>query len=223
VQLIDYPTPEQAAPHLATPAFMRAYKASADPCATCAGSCCSLVINITVLDVARLAVNLTVDPREFCKLNDRPSQGALPAVEIDGKPQRIALRAGMGKPCVLLHTIDSSRRCGVYALRPMTCRLYPFKFVVDDHLEGPELILCPQKWLVSKASRRRLVRLYREAAVEEQQARRALFAFRRQRRFPHTEEGLMRYALVKGSALLGLDPAPLIALMEPRRLGKRLW
>lgn len=223
IELLNYMTPEEYAPLREVPGWLRAVKASENPCARCPSSCCKLQLNITPHDVARIAVHLSIDPREFCQLNPRKSKWVLPPVTIDGERRHLGMKSSIVKPCVFLHTIGSASRCSIYELRPMTCRLYPFRFAVGDHAEGPELVLCPERWVLTPAARRRIEDVVRRSLVEEEEALRALRTFARQRRFPRTEEGFLRYALIKGSDFLGLDPGPLLARLEPRRLGKRLW
>jgi len=223
IRLLDYPTPADYAPMLRKPEWMRPFHASENPCATCPGHCCELELSLTVHDVARLALTLELDPREFCSLAEPKEAWRSPPVKIDGAQRYLALKSGVTRPCIFLHRLETQRRCAVYQLRPMTCRLDPFRWERDGQVEGAKAIWCPSEWLLAPAARRCVSADIRRAHQEELESKRALRAFGRQKRFPATQEGFLRYVLFKGGALLGLDPEPMLARAAPRRLGERLW
>lgn len=223
IKLLDYYYPEDYQELRQKPRCLRPISASENPCNECPGHCCELLLSLSVHDIARISINLAISPAEFCHFEKRDDSWNQPPIDIEGELHYLMLNSGEGKPCTFLHKISTERRCAIYELRPMTCRLYPFRWGQDNMISGPKIIWCPQTWLISKANRRRITALIRRSLVEEAESHRAMKAFNRQKTFPHTYEGFFRYVLVKGGELLGLDPKPVLDKFEDRRLGNRLW
>ncbi|MFH1808831.1 MAG: YkgJ family cysteine cluster protein [Pseudomonadota bacterium] len=229
IQVAHYMTAEEYAPQADRLRVLKHIEASANPCPRCPGHCCQLLLSLTVHDVARICVGLSVRPEEFCFLQARTDDWNSPPVDVEGTPMHLMLDSGTlqstgnSKPCVFLHTMHVSRRCSIYELRPMTCRLYPFRWYEDDQLTGPRTIWCPDKWLVDAPQRRRVTKVIRQSLVELAQSAEAIQAFNRQRRIPHTSEAFLTYAIDKGAEFLKLDARELLQPRVSRQLGRRIW
>ncbi len=229
IQLAEYPTPEDYAPFQDRLQCLKTAEASEDPCPRCPGYCCQLLLSLTVHDVARICVGLTVQPEEFCHLEARDDGWSSPPVEVEGGLKYLLLNSGgirddaSTQPCVFLHTLTRQRRCSIYELRPMTCRLYPFRWQQGDLLSGPRVIWCPLEWLVSPASKRRVVRTIKQSLIEEAESAEVVRAFNRQRKIPHTQQDFFRHAIEQGARLLGLDPTAALTPPTRKKLGQRLW
>lgn len=222
IKLCDYPTPEAISPSGDVPGCLRVTRVHPDPCAECDAACCRLYLSLTVCDIARIVAALRIPPESFCLLDSEFESLRSPAVHLAGKPWRLMLRSG-AHPCVFLHGIGDHRRCAIYEQRPMTCRLYPFRWYEDGTMVGPRVVWCGSEWSLDGKQRRRLQRVIRQSLVEEEASQQALRGFARQRRFPHTQEGLLRFAVVRGAELLGIEPGVIAEPEAPRGLGPRLW
>ncbi|MBN2362439.1 MAG: YkgJ family cysteine cluster protein [Deltaproteobacteria bacterium] len=223
IKLAPYPTPADYAKIAHLPDCLRRFKGSANPCPRCPGHCCELLLSLTVHDIARISVGLTVPPTEFCHLAERRDNWRSPPVSLDGKRLHVMLNCGPIKPCVFLHRMQSQRRCAIYELRPMTCRLYPFKWQQGDLISGPRVVWCPEQWLLDAAARRRITAVIKQSLIEEEESALAIKGFSEQQRQPQTVDGFMRYAVEEGARLLGLDAGEVLAPPQPRRLRKALW
>jgi Fe-S-cluster containining protein len=223
IKLVPYPTPADYAKVAHLPECLRRLRASTNPCLRCPGHCCELLLSLTVHDIARICVALTVPPREFCHLEERHDNWRSPPVQLDGKKLHVMLTSGPRKPCIFLHKMASQRRCAIYELRPMTCRLYPFKWQQGDLLSGPRFVWCPEKWLLDGAARKRITAVIKQSLTEDEESALSINAFTEQQRYPPTEDGFFRYAVEEGARLLGLDASGVLAPPQPVRLGKALW
>lgn len=229
IRLIRYKRPEEYAPEAERIRVLHLKESAANPCPRCPGHCCRLLLSLTVHDVARICVALSIQPEEFCFLQERHDDWNSPPADIEGTKMHLMLDSGAMQPggstkhCVFLHTLQVQKRCSIYALRPMTCRLYPFRWLEDGVLNGPRVIWCPENWLVDKATERRVIATVRQANAELEASAEVIHAFNRQRRIPHTAASFMQYAVEQGARLLGLDAQEVLQPRTPRRLGQRLW
>jgi Fe-S-cluster containining protein len=229
IRLIDYKTPQAYAPEAERLRVLHLKESSQNPCPRCPGHCCRLLLSLTVQDVARICVALSVQPEEFCFLQERHDDWNSPPVDVEGTRMHLMLDSGAmqpggsTKPCVFLHTMKVQCRCSIYELRPMTCRLYPFRWYEDGVLNGPRVIWCGENWLVDAATERRVVATIRQANAELETSAAVIHAFNRQRRIPHTAAAFLRHAVEQGARLLGLDASEVLQPRTPRRLGQRLW
>lgn len=100
------------------------------PCFGCATSCClDYEVPVNAHDVWRLMRALDVPWRALVRVRPTPSTW-MESFTLDGSGKKQALhllRAADGA-CSLLATLPGgARRCGVHALRPLACRLYPYR------------------------------------------------------------------------------------------------
>jgi Fe-S-cluster containining protein len=101
------------------------------PCATCGTCCRSYVVPLLGQDVWRISRGLGLSPELFVLAYDQPEPGPDGfLLEHHGRPQGLALdKRGdfdPASPCVFLVELGGGHaRCGIYELRPGTCRTYP--------------------------------------------------------------------------------------------------
>lgn len=228
IQLGPYLRPEEYTPP-ADLGCLRSGSASENPCARCPGHCCHLLLSLTVHDVARICVGLGVPPTAFCRLEKRSEGWNAPTIDIEGVSHYLMLNSGgflddgSTKACIFLHNIPGAARCSIYTLRPMTCRLYPFRWWQDGQLSEPKKYWCPEGWLVGPQKKRSVVKAIKQSIREEQASAKLIQAFNRQRKIPHSADEFFRYAVAHGAEALGLDPSEVLQAPVRRRLGQRLW
>ncbi len=100
-------------------------------CASCSGRCCyDIVVRVTPLDIWRIAraQRLAFDEIVVPWREPEPTPAG---VQIDATSERYATILGQhpveaGACAFLMHVGDDVKRCGVYADRPIVCRVYPF-------------------------------------------------------------------------------------------------
>jgi len=94
-------------------------------CTQC-GNCCTGppgYVYLTRDEAARIAAFLN------------RATGELPASELRRVGSRLSLTERTNGDCVFLKTEDGQRICGIYPVRPLQCRTWPFW---DSNLESPE-------------------------------------------------------------------------------------
>jgi Fe-S-cluster containining protein len=97
-------------------------------CATCKGRCCrEYRVEVTVADVRVLADRTGLHPRDFIALQDAAAGNGGFRLRPAGPAKELHLvRNTSTGACVFLMEIAPDRaRCGVYAYRPVVCRVYP--------------------------------------------------------------------------------------------------
>jgi len=124
-----------------------------NPCTTCPGHCCSRnVINVCGYDAWAIARGLGIDPMDFLAFARLEEQTPY-NFRLDGSGTSYHLALNMNlypdgaRRCIFGLALPRGQfRCGIYELRPIGCRNYPFTF----GNEGPAFkpwALCPQtKW-----------------------------------------------------------------------------
>lgn len=147
--LAGYVTPEEYADRAHRPKFLNVLPADEDPCHTCTSECCRARVVLNVADLARLVVPLRLPASSICDLTECDSRNGEPIL-IGDTPKHIVLRKSDDDFCSLLLTVDGRRRCGVHAIRPGICRIYPFSFDRGRIRYEIGYVACPTQWLVSK-------------------------------------------------------------------------
>jgi Fe-S-cluster containining protein len=92
-------------------------------CTQC-GNCCTGApgyVFVTAEEVAKIAAFL-----------DRPDD-TLPSGELRRVGRRLSLTERANGDCVFLNLVDGKRICGIYPVRPLQCRTWPFW---DSNLES---------------------------------------------------------------------------------------
>jgi Fe-S-cluster containining protein len=125
-------------------------KAKPNPCTSCPGHCCSRnLINVCGHDAWVIARELSIKPTDF--LAFAQLEGETPYhFQLDGSGKSYYLMLNMNEQpdgsrrCIFgLNLPRRQLRCGIYPLRPIACRAYPFAFDGQEVTIKP-WALCPQ-------------------------------------------------------------------------------
>jgi Fe-S-cluster containining protein len=108
-----------------------------DPCRVCPARCCHQQVIVSVPEALRIADTLDVPAARSSVWHAFEGTAA------------IALRRRDDGACWFLVDLDGFKRCGAYALRPGSCRLYPLSFEWGDLRSGPAQMLCPVPFAVT--------------------------------------------------------------------------
>lgn len=142
-------------PHTAedgTPLHIGPYQPVRDACEICPARCCRFTVKVSIPDALRFCsilglpffAGLTLapggGPRSFEIEHDRRIN---PDVEMWPGTADIVLRRADDGSCGMLISVGGHDRCGAYAARPSTCRLYPVTWTSDVAEGGPPLLACP--------------------------------------------------------------------------------
>lgn len=136
---------------------------STSPCSECPSRCCQMRIVVSTIDAVRLARPLRLPVAFSVEVKPWNATDGLvyawPFKLDEGGRFVLHLRRERGYCTHLVRPGQPTSRCGVYAIRPSICRLYPF--VVEDHGEtlgfGSQNH-CPVQWLADDAVRAGLER-----------------------------------------------------------------
>ena len=130
-------------------------------------SCCTRTVAVTGADVARIAEGIAVEPWQFVEL--APTNEGDPAgVAMDDGPDRQAMvLRRTGRDCVfLVRTGSGAGRCGLGALAPTACRMFPA--TVGEADPGPDVCTC-REWTMYEIEGEDTASLRRQA-IDERQA-----------------------------------------------------
>lgn len=118
---------------------------TASPCAGCTGICCRMYsVELTVFDIRRLMAGLGLEPMEFCATVDSwPGRCQITPSRINGRSVNITLRQVDGA-CTFLR--DGAEGCSVYAHRPRSCAVYPFRQTGRQTAVPRAALPCPTSW-----------------------------------------------------------------------------
>ena len=145
VPLVD----EQGNPRTFSP-----YKGVVGACNLCPARCCRYMVKVSIPDALRFCRVLGLPFFAGLRLVASDSERAF-RVDYDsrlfpefdeanyGGKAEIALIQRDDGGCSHLVGIGGYERCGVYAARPSTCRLYPVVWESDVAQGGPPVISCP--------------------------------------------------------------------------------
>ena len=98
------------------------------PCAGCDGRCCvGRSVALGASDVRRLQATLGLPWAAFAAVVG-DDDGFL--LEAAGPRYGFRLRHADDGSCVFAVTLGNTRRCGVHAVRPLSCRVYPWHVAV---------------------------------------------------------------------------------------------
>ncbi len=132
-----------------------------NPCRTCGKCCTSYLVDVTGYDLWRIATSQRLRPERFLRvyLQGKNAPRVLGCgLERDGELYAAALdkkgRWAATQPCVFLVQLPGNNsRCGIYAARPSTCRVYPM-VQVDDLVTQREGTRCPENSWPEQEQRR---------------------------------------------------------------------
>lgn len=168
-------------------------------CDTCTTSRCCVMFDpeLTGADVLRLVDAIGLEPRDIAYLKPtRRDQAGPDAIHLgddcawDLRLRRTAALAGTQGPggskrCGFLvdlthDDLPPASRCGVYADRPLVCRLFPSDLTTFGVMVGtPEAVCPPQAWSQERADLVTLHRLHLIARAERERFRAFLAAWNR--------------------------------------------
>lgn len=128
----------------------------------CTGACCHrYLVNLCGYDVWLVATQLRLRPEEFVVAFSHadPQLGGF-QLQRGGKSHGLALdkrrwgsrgKASQRGPCIFLTRMTNGiERCGIHAIRPVACRVYPMS-MRNDELTQRSDALCPAgSWVLSE-------------------------------------------------------------------------
>lgn len=220
----NYMEPELYEQRLKRPAFLNVLPADPAPCTNCPSRCCHANVVLNVCDLVRLAGPLLVHPSSVCNLTFIETRNGA-SVLIGDTPKHIMLRKNPEQElCVLLLDVDGHRRCGVHALRPGICRIYPFSYRRGTRLYQMGHVICPTQWVMSKEAVDRVL-----TDIEQHEQDRVVDRRIVQRwndTVPvdqRTAPAFWDYAMREAGAALGVDVSFMFRQPQRQKLGPALW
>jgi Fe-S-cluster containining protein len=136
------------------PRFLQPVQFSMEPCTRCPGHCCSATIRLSAWEAFRIALLLGITIESMTTLEpvadgEKPPPQSHPFRLDDGRFIFTLRHADSGYDrCVFVMDLDGRGRCGVHALRPGACRIFPFEVEMEGrHLWVGTQAPCPTKWL----------------------------------------------------------------------------
>ena len=142
------------------------------PCIRCHTVCCGAYrVYLFPDDLRRLRDHLHVAPETIIMpvpLTAENAEQAAWSFSL-GEEERflMGLRRRTGR-CLFLLNLGGTRRCGVHAWRPLSCRLYPFTADVK-RVRRLERALCPTPWPLDALTRHEVQIMSRRASREAMQ------------------------------------------------------
>jgi Fe-S-cluster containining protein len=197
-------------------------------CSLCPGRCCRLSIKLSLRDAVHYCHTLSVP--FFSGLTFVPSAHATHAFAIERDPRinptpegwigtvEIQLRRKEDGSCQGLLSLGGYDRCGVYAARPSSCRLYPISWSSDVADANPGMVLCPVPYGVTEAEEQQFLR-DAESWIEGWKEHDAIVAEWHKTTKPEerTAEKFLEYAIPKTAALMNLPWANILARGTPEQ------
>ena len=219
----NYQTPESyQASRGYRPSFLNVLPASDAPCLDCTAYCCRARVVINVPDLLRLCVPLGLAPSSLCNLEEADSRNGEP-IMIGDTPRHMVLRKAEDEHCQLLMTVDGQRRCGVHALRPGICRVYPFSYDRGSTTYELGYVRCPTEWLLAKDRQDAVlddIEAYEQSRAVDRRVVRRFNALPLEERSP---QAFWACALREGGAELGTDVSLFFRPPPRTQLKQRLW
>mgnify|MGYP000944369711 CR=1 FL=1 len=202
------------------------------PCTDCGGHCCGLQVIVSGVEMLPIVFALRArletlvepalhDPADTVR---RPRPFVLDDAAHGQGEFQLRLRRGANGLCSMAFAPGGKvGRCGVWAMRPGNCRIYPFRVEVDGAtFRVGDQLLCPTRWLqddATRASTERDARAWlKDLAVEE----RVVDAWNA-RSGPRSFEAYLGYLFDEVAPSLGFDRRAFDRPEKPRAFGKKLW
>ena len=207
------------------------YEPVLDACSLCPARCCRFTVKVGLPDAIHFCTTLQVP--FFAGLTivkgggDRSFEVEYDArvcvgVEEEDWPGRgeIALVRREDGGCSHLVGIGGYQRCGVYAARPSTCRLYPVTWDSDVAQGGPAIVACPVPYGIPPAAEDEF---YREASrsIERWQIHDRVLAqwHELEPEGGRTVEAFLGFAIPRTAELLNVDAS---IVLDPGGPNERL-
>lgn len=126
-----------------------------NPCQDCEGQCCQeLAVTVAIPDIARIHRYLHVPVHDFlARYVDEDPKEEPYAFIIRREPIALALLppGDSDRGCSFLMDIGGHLRCGIYDIRPGTCKVYPFTTEGRVVKHKPDT-LCPRRFDLDEVS-----------------------------------------------------------------------
>lgn len=167
-------------------------------CTGCGNCCRDTVVCITDGDVKRIVDSTGLSPRKFVKFYDHDeismSENDPLWVRFDSKKAVMGLRATHDR-CVFLD--NKTNRCGIYEVRPVTCREHPFNVTFSDSgavekISLSKIVKCPHEW-DGNISKRELRRVQSWNEGQEESYLKRLRIWHKQKGQVRTPAGFLRF------------------------------
>jgi len=145
---------------------------SSNPCGSCGGHCCQLMVALTTVEAFRMASAMSLAIEAFAEAVVVPpallATFRVPKIPLAQGPTVIRLRRHPETMlCNFLMNVSGAGRCGVYSLRPHTCRLYPYNLEIDGELlKTGSQNLCPTRWLQTDSAIQPVAATVRQMRVD---------------------------------------------------------
>jgi Fe-S-cluster containining protein len=177
---------------------------------------------MNVCDLVRLCVPLQVPPPAVCALEPCETRNGAPIL-VGDQPRHITLRKDASGFCSLLIKGFGFVRCGVHALRPAICRIYPFSFERGATRYQMGMIGCPTLWLVDEPRRNAVLDDVESHEHDRVLDRKVVRRWNRLPREERTEAWFWVWALAQAGAEMGVDVSPFLEPKPRSRLKPALW
>ncbi len=178
------------------------YPPSSNPCPNCPAKCCTSRIETSLPDVVRFCTTLSLPFHQAFEL----ATGGQKPFELDDGHWILVLRREADGYCRFLGRWGDDLRCGVYPVRPTTCRLYPFAFEHGGVRHAPGVVHCPVPFGMGAEAEARMAA---EAArgVAEWAAHDAICAaWKKKKKIKIRSFGaFLAYAIPKAAKAIGVD------------------
>ena len=218
-----YHTPESyQAERGRKPTFLNIVQGSEAPCLDCTSYCCRARVVINVPDLVRLAGPLGIHPSSLCDLTEADSRNGEPAL-IGDTPKHMVLRRAEDDHCQLLLSVDGQRRCGVHAIRPGICRVYPFSYTRGTTRYELGHVMCPTEWVLSTERQDRVLDDVESYEQDRALDRRIVREFNARPAEERTARAFWEHAMREGGASLGQDVSFMFREAPRTRLKPALW
>jgi Fe-S-cluster containining protein len=212
----DYETRQQL------PRFLNVVAAHPQPCIGCHGNCCTARVVLNVCDLVRLAAPLGMHPSSLCDLSECDSRNGEPIL-IGDTAKHMCLRKRDDDLCALLLDVDGQHKCGVHAIRPGICRMYPFSYARGLTIYQMGHVVCPKKWVLSDERRDRVLDDIEAHEQDRAVDRRIVKAWNQRPAETRTVAGFWMYAMEAAGEALGVDVGFLTDKGPRQTLLPRLW
>ncbi|MBI5497820.1 MAG: YkgJ family cysteine cluster protein [Deltaproteobacteria bacterium] len=177
----------------------------ADMCAHCDVDCCTgHVIPLNCVDAWRIHHTLGIPFREFIALVPWDHSVPTHGVRIGEERFSMALRRRWDGSCAFLLRVGQERRCGIHAVRPDACRIFPFipDAGMQEREPGDGLVQmhpfhCPWRWPATPEHKARVLRDIRDNEAHRRADREILSRWFWAVGVPKTAENFWEYLEVE--------------------------
>jgi len=200
---------------------------SREPCVRCLAPCCASIVRLTTVETLRIAFTLVIDLESFVEpIALEPGQSEINAhpIVLDNGRAFIRLQHRQGGCVGAFLPAPGRVRCGMHALRPGACRVYPHTVIVDEEHQysvGSQK-LCEVKWLQDDSFRAALLKDIRQWREDFDMDDEITERWNHETRTDRRWQTFCAWLRDEVAPTLGHEPERLLPLPK-RSLGKKLW